>query len=179
MLLSGHFAPVAFMSLHMAAGLFIAYLAAVNLFNDTRVVVDAGGLSVCRGPVPQPGQVSERLADIQDFAVVERGGGSPQAWGGLGAQRRGGFGVSARTRDGRAISLRLSFPDRAQAEYAAARLGQMVDDVRALAAEGAPYRGVRVDGAALVAGPGEAAATSAPRPWEEGDASRKGSAGRR
>jgi hypothetical protein len=138
-LLHGQAVVLPFMTLHLLAGLVLAYLTAVGLLNTTRIVIDPKRFAVVKGPIPQRGGLEEQTADIERFGLVEEVRGA--RWGTMGVSA---FSISAQTRDGRACKLRVPFADRAQAEYAATRLTQVVQDVRASEREGTPYRGVRV-----------------------------------
>jgi hypothetical protein len=144
MIAHGHASQLPFLSVHFAMGLVIAFLAAAALLNRSRMVLDGRQLTVTRGPVWRSGAVRERTADIERLAVVEQSG-SKAYWTRGSLMRGSSYGVSVLTRDGRSLGTHLSFEDRGQAEYAAGRMTQMLDDVRAAGTDGSPYRGVRVE----------------------------------
>ena len=166
MIAHGQASQLPFLSVHFAMGLVIAFLAAAGLLNRSRLVLDGRGLAVTRGPVWRSGAVRERIADIEQFAVVEQSG--LKAYWTRGSLLRGSsYGVSVLTRDGRSLGTHLSFVDRGQAEYAAGRMTQMLEDVRAAGTDGSPYRGVRVE----ASDPG-AEGEAAEGPEETGDTAR-------
>jgi hypothetical protein len=142
-----HGPPPIFLSLHFAAGIFLAYSAVVALLNRTRITLDRDRLQIVRGPVPQRGNVHESTGEIERFAVEEEAMKPRSMWNGDGSTwtRGSRFVVSIRTRDGRSRKTPLGFVDRGHAEYAAGRLAQLLEDIRAAGEGDTPYRGARVE----------------------------------
>lgn len=69
---SGEWFVLAFISLHMMAGLFVGYWALASFLNRTRVRVTADHLTVRHGPLPWPGARDLRSADVDQLYVAQR-----------------------------------------------------------------------------------------------------------
>jgi len=138
-LLSGGVSWVALLSLapFAAGGLLVTYAALCALLNRTTVTVTRDAFEFARRPIRQLGDVREATANIASFEAAQVTGGAPNgfAGGGYVALR---WGVRVLTRDRRSIPLRFGFGDRSHAEFAAARMMEMLDDVKS---GDAPYRG--------------------------------------
>jgi hypothetical protein len=112
-------------------GCFVGYRASCAL-NGMVVVIDPEAVTAARGPVPERGGlVSEPTVNVVGFKAsanpVSTRGGHVAPWG-----------LYLLTRDGRAVPLRVGLADSSHAQYAAARLTQMLDLAKR---KGAPYRG--------------------------------------
>lgn len=59
--------------IHVAAGLWLTYIALTGIFNRTVVVVDRGVLSIRSGPIPAAGNRDVSIADLRQLFVVEQG----------------------------------------------------------------------------------------------------------
>jgi hypothetical protein len=129
-------------ALFLAVGGYVAYMALVLLFNRTQVTVNRDRLHVVRAPIREPGDVQEVTSEIECFAVGEEPGPTrstkPGERSGAHASIGTVFSVQVQDRRGTSRKTHLAFRDRAHAEYAADRLAQLVEDVRASAT---PYRG--------------------------------------
>lgn len=64
--------PLLFSSLHVAAGVWIAYMAITGLFNRTVIEVDRGVLSVRHGPIPAPGNRDIPIVELRQLFTVEK-----------------------------------------------------------------------------------------------------------
>jgi hypothetical protein len=104
--------------LHLAAGVFVTHLALVALFNRTTVSLDAGAFRVTRGPIPQRGNVSVALDQIEGFLAFDASTAKRTSWR-----------IDVRTRDARSVEA-LAFDDAEQAAYVAQRLNDELVRVR-------------------------------------------------
>jgi hypothetical protein len=132
-IVSGNFVVLPFLSLHIGAGLLVAYIAACGLFNRTHARIDRSAFTFARRPIPQRGKVDEPMPAIERFDIA------PPA-----PAKRGSMAhdLMLLTRDGRAVRVHFGFDDPAAATYAAGRLNQLLEQARKLDLD--PYRGVRV-----------------------------------
>lgn len=114
----------------IGVGCFAAYRALYGL-NRMVVDVDSDRVTATRGPVPElNGVVREPTVNVVGFKPISQP-----------LQARGGhllrWGLHLLTRDGRAIPIRMGLTEGSHANYAAARLTQMLVEAR----QGkAPYR---------------------------------------
>lgn len=71
MLVGSGFDPM--LSLHVAAGLAVAYLVAAMILNKTSIVLDDSNLTVKHSPVPWPGGKSLPRADVREISYEASG----------------------------------------------------------------------------------------------------------
>lgn len=115
--------------LHVAAGVFVAWLALVALLNKTTIVVEGGTLRIARGPIFEGRDVVAAVHEINGFEVTE-------LYAGRGNRGQPSLRVMLLTQDGRSRATGLVFGDAGHARYVAARLGELVKG-----RGGGPYRG--------------------------------------
>jgi hypothetical protein len=113
-------------------GAFVAYIALLVIVNRTTVALDRNAFAFFHGPIPQGAAVREPIVNVVGFRAIQ----SPlNSFRGM---SQGRWHVYLLTRDLRAIPIRFGFGAQSHAEYAAARLSQMLVDVQQ---SDAPYRG--------------------------------------
>jgi hypothetical protein len=115
----------------MFFGVFFAYIALLFVVNRTIVAIDRNTVTFVRGPIPQGAALREPTPNIVGFRAIE----SPSS--SFRGPSQGGWHVQLLTRDLRAIPMRFGFRAQEHAEYAAARLSQMLAHVQE---SSAPYR---------------------------------------
>jgi hypothetical protein len=113
-------------------GAFVAYIALLVIVNRTTVAINRSTVTFARGPIPQGAAVREPTANVVGFRAIQ----SPSS--SFRGMSQGRWHVHLLTRDLRAIPMRFGFGAQSHAEYAAARLTQMLADVQQT---DAPYRG--------------------------------------
>jgi hypothetical protein len=118
---------VLFPLIHVAAGVFITYLALCALLNRTTVRIDRDAFAFTRRPIPQRGDVSEPTPNVVGLEAWQSSFGAMRADAN---GQRARWGAHLLTRDGRAIPLRFAFSDVSHARFAAARLTQMVAEAQ-------------------------------------------------
>jgi hypothetical protein len=112
--------------LHVGAGVWITYRAAVGLFNTTTIALRGGTLRITRGPIPERGDVNEAIEVVEGLAVVDAV-----------SRKRPVSQVDVRTTDRRTIKG-LTFSDPLAAAFACERLNQVLVEVKT--ARDRPYR---------------------------------------
>lgn len=115
---------ILFPLLHVGAGVFITYAAICGIFNRITIRVDPARFVFRAGPIPVRGNVDEPTSIVAGFEATK-----------IRSSRRGrtrgtSWGVHMLTRDGRSVPLRFGFSESSHAQYAAARLLQMVTEAR-------------------------------------------------
>ena len=114
-----HSAAFAFPLLHVAAGLFITWLALTRLLNWTYVSFEDGGFVVRQGPIPAR-RLRCALEEIDGFDIIESRGS------------RGAVTWKARilTKDGEARALPVLLDGKDHAAFASARFTAALNAVR-------------------------------------------------
>ena len=117
--------------LHVAAGIFISYKAAVGLLNTTRIELSESEFKVLQGPIPGKKMIESagavlRFEPSRNTRSLNNNRGTMTRWQ-----------INLLTDDERAISLPLDLASEEHAAYLAHRLNHAVDENRAPAT----YRG--------------------------------------
>jgi hypothetical protein len=130
-------AVVVFFLLLVPASLaaFLSHLALTALLNRVVITVDGRLFTIANAPVPPSRGWREPTAAIVGFRVGEPNASSSARGGEAGA---GAYSVHLLTRDRRLVPLRFGFVERSHAEFVAARLTEVLDEIRARG--GGPYR---------------------------------------